>query len=94
MARRHRLAMGDGLGVAVDRVDARVGGGEQGLGVAAAPEGAIDEDRAVARRQRGRHLGEEDGDMRGAHRAAPGGARRARSSCWCASKAAGSQISK
>ena len=51
-----RLAARDGVGIAVDAQHAAIGGFQNGAGIAAAAEGAVDIVRAVARRQRRQHF--------------------------------------
>ena len=93
-------AAGDRLRVTVDRPDRAASGIKDGLGVAAAAEGAVEIDAAIARGEGGQHLGEHDGDVPGpAHAGAPGRVSprertRSRASARRRSAAAGSQIWK
>ena len=58
-----RLAARDGVGIAVDAEDAAIGGLEDGAGISAAAEGAIDVVLAVLRREQLQHVGEHDGNV-------------------------------
>ena len=60
-----RAAQLKSLGVAVDGDDLAVGAVKDGLAVAARPERPVDDDLAVLRVKRGKHLGEHHGNVAG-----------------------------
>ena len=60
-----------GSGIAVESDDAGPGV-QQGAGIAASPEGAVDDGCAPHGLESFENLAHEDGDMRGAHPAPPG----------------------
>ena len=69
------------IGVAVNPEDAAACRGEQRHAVAASAEGCVDVDGIVARRQRGEHGVQQDGNVRMSVSGASDGSRRDRSGC-------------
>ena len=76
MAGGQRGAAGDGVGIAVDRPQRAVGRVQDGRGIAAAAESAVQVGAAIVRGERLQHFRQHDGDVPGAHAGASAAAGR------------------